>query len=358
MSLSPYNGPVYQAREQDRVPELILRGAENLGAGISSGLGAVGKKLEEARQKRGERDFIGAQWEAMAPAIESLPDGADLMAKFAAGGLNQQRGLLTGVQARIHEQEKAIMPQYQKTPGGSGFYFNPKTGAITPEREINPPMPTEYTTPGGTPGIVTAGGQFHAENEFTPDLGEWRPDESGTVLRHWTQKRGFTGAQYPAKGAGAPPRIRFVVDEQSGKGAYLDDNGDVIDPNKLVDYEDVPGTGKPEQTMPLPMIPGMPPGITVKVPGTGTPPQRRIKPQDAKPTPPQRFQVFSGPQGTVRRGPDGTEQFLQWDEKGVPSWIDMNSLPSTGLLPPVPGVEPAGNILVNPNQPQPVPKRW
>ena len=107
----PYNGPVYHAHEQDRRGDFYMRGAEGFTQGVTSGLEAVAGKMEEAKKARTERDFISGQMEALMPLIQQLPDGPEILAKFNTGGLSQQRGIFTGLQARLAEQEKAAIQQ-------------------------------------------------------------------------------------------------------------------------------------------------------------------------------------------------------------------------------------------------------
>jgi len=107
----PYNGPVYHSREQDRRGDFYLRGAEGFTQGVTSGLEAVAGKMEEAKKARTERDFLAQQMEVMMPKLQQMPDGPEMLAKFQSGSLGAQRGIFTGLQARLAEQEKAAMQQ-------------------------------------------------------------------------------------------------------------------------------------------------------------------------------------------------------------------------------------------------------
>ena len=107
----PYNGPVYHAHEQDRRGDFYMRGAEGFTQGVTSGLEAVAGKMEEAKKARTERDFLAQQMEVMMPKLQQMPDGPEMLAKFQSGSLGAQRGIFTGLQARLAEQEKAAMQQ-------------------------------------------------------------------------------------------------------------------------------------------------------------------------------------------------------------------------------------------------------
>lgn len=343
-----YTAPVYRATEQDRSGDFIMQGAQNFAAGISSGIGSLASGIADARKKseetKAENDFLTEQWDAVKHQID--PSGRDPWvleqdAKFHSGSLSARRGIVTGTMAGLDRTTKMLQQQFDNSMRRSADQR--AWSAVNYSQNPANKLPQSYTTPGGGYAIVSANGSVQPESDFmpqTPDTGEWR-DMPGTpgYLGHWTPKRGFTGATIPKPKDGTSlPKLQFVYDEQTKRGAYMNESGDIVDPQKLVQYEDVPGTGKPPVTGPMPMIPGVPPGMMFQVPGTGTPAEKRpVFPQ--KPENAPKAQVITGPQGTVRTKADGTEEFLTWGEDGVPRWQSMSG-PSTGLLPPLPDQPP------------------
>jgi len=320
-----YSGPKWDQTTPDRRGEFIAEGWKGVSQSITAAGQGLAQMFGEKAKASEEMDFLKAGWD-MIPG--RMPEDDE---KFLAGSLGTKRGMVTSALAKIHaaEQNAPVVPQYQKTASGAGFFVNPKTGGITPEKNIEPdPMPVEET----------------------PDPGEWKEMPGmANYLGHWTAKRGFTGATIPKpKDAGtALPQLNFITEPQTGRGIYLDPNGDVVDPAKLLETEEIPGTAKPAQRAPFPFMPGLPTGMSMEIPGTGSPAQRRpvAKQTTANPNAPR---IISGPQGVFRQWADGRSEVLEpgdVDAKKPPRWVPVDAPTNGNILMDSPDGGPAAELL-------------
>jgi len=332
---------------------------QNVGAGISAFGASIADALKERAGKREQLDAVNAGWEVVK---EQMPALGELDEKFQTGSLGAKTGLFTQALAmlRRNDEQADKTPEEVSFPGGGRAVR--MGGSLRPASDYEPPpMPQPYTLPNGPSGYVDARGNFHPESEYSEDAGEWvlAPDNSRYL--HRRQRGGYTGATYPV-GAGAPPQLVASPDPGTGKMAFFDNRGNLVDPDKLVDYEDVPGTGKPEQKIPAPMIPGvpLPPGYQFTAPAV--PPQRRIKPSAETQQKQGGVKISNGPNGTIGTWPDGRSAVFDWETK---QWIPIEQPggPESPLFPggDIRGTEPPpGGMLPGAPQtgPKPVTKLW
>lgn len=246
-----YSGPVYQSRETDRRGDFILQGAQALGNGIAAGFDGVRQNLDKSSETRRERGFIEAQWEAIKPLVMKLPEGNSLLQKFETGGLNQQRGLLTGVQALIAEQRTAAAEQQKQQNWNAQFGLdvsreaNRATEANRRLNQVdNPPLPKEANV-GGTDMIWNGNNWMQKPDNTGAQFNVPKDSPAGVVTYNGRPMGAFPVPK-------APEGYKVQYDKESGTYVATMDRKPVDTGNILTESD-----GGPDS----PLFPqGMPPG--------------------------------------------------------------------------------------------------
>jgi len=310
----PYQPSRWGPTTEDRRGEFALAGGKALGEGIAQagaaiagGLSALASKKEAVQATEGAWDFISAQAPDLLSPFEE---------KFRTGSAGTKQGLLAQAIAALGRQEAQtpVVPQYGKTPGGAGFYTNPRTGSMTAEKDLAPPeLPKEVPNPTGGPSMgMNANGTVFEYPAAAP-VSEWTPAEDGTV-RHYKNGQP-TGAMYRQQ------QKPGMVEIDGAPGDFLK-----VGPNGLP-LEN----GRTYRRRVGPWAPDAAPFDPVPDPPSGQGAGLRVATT--------RIRNADGSEMLLQRTPDGKwEELLIPDEENAnagqrPEWRPIAAGPSTNLLP-------------------------
>jgi len=204
----------------DRRGEFALAKGQAIAGAIDKVAGAFTQAITEGIGNKEKAAALDASMDLINQKAPNLlpPDFID---KFHGAGVGAKAGMMATVQAVLQREDQMtppapVVPQYGKTPAGAGYFSNPRTGAITPESNINPPLPVDSGIPTadgkGNILVNSKSGAPFVPPEPPPVL-EWREAEGGT-MQHY--KNGMpTGAMYKKPGKAG------MVELEGAPGIFL-----------------------------------------------------------------------------------------------------------------------------------------
>ncbi len=349
-----YQGPTWTQQTPDRRGEFIAAGWQGITDSIKEVGGALSGLLKDKAAAADENDYLTASWQALPGRT---PEDDD---KFIASSLGAKRGMVTGafsLLAKQQQQQQAdrefgLREAHQKWTDS----YHPPQFTKDPRGDNLPPLP--YDENGNIQDLPPLP-EDSTPSFQVPTMPDGTPAPAGVM---------FAGKKpmgtYPSQQGQPGGSLVSRVDPVTGKLAWFDGAGKPVDPDKLRDTEEIPGTARPGKLYPMPPMPGIVPGMKFETPGT--PAERRLKP--TPPPPPATLKtvnpgLHSGPNGTFYVKPDGRTYSLE-GEGPARKWVEM-PLPADGdpniLLPPGGGDPNSPSLYSQPPAaaaPKPVAKPW
>jgi len=323
-----YNGPVYQAREQDLAPQLIAQGWQGLGAGISRGIGDLATGMEKRADKKEMEAAANSKFDVW---LSKRPDIAGEFAeKFYGGSLGSKTGLLHELETLAGRDDRLAT----EAEGARRFDLKYNQDTIQNANTAN------YQT-----GML-ANQKARLDADARPV--NWKPLPNSDYLAS------DSGAVVPMSRPAAS--LRAVTEPTTGATVY-ELGGQPVDPNNILVQEQgidpVTGSAGGQQSAPDPSL------VPFSGPGSWHPPMAPqpsaapAQPKPARLVPLRQPAGKAAPEG-IRQTQEGTffsrggKTFKLWspDEEGFaagqrPEWVEI-PVPDPAAIPkPAPGMSAA-----------------